>query len=170
MATCCDSDRLSGKLEGLLGCVQAALADCGVPVCRTFLSTSATPPWDVCCECDGGVGQLWVAVDRIEPVISPNAPGMCGGTWEANVWVGILRCALTQQDNGSPPDPDSLTNEALSILQDRALIMQAIRCCYGAENEPHDWQIGEWQALGPMGGCLGGRQNMTIRFADMRCL
>lgn len=165
--TCCSGDRLSGKLEGLLGCVQAALAECNVPVCRTFLSTSVTPAWDVCCECNGGIGQLWVSVDRIEPLLGTGTK--CGNIWEANVWVGVLRCALTQDAMGAPPSADALTAEAVAIMRDRMIVMQGIRCCYGEANDPDDWTIGQWQALGPMGGCLGGRQNITIRFADPRC-
>lgn len=169
MSTCCDGERLGAKLEALLGCVQAGLSECGVPVCRSFLSTAAQPPWDVCCECNGGVGQLWVSVDRVEPLLGNNQ-SKCGNIWEANVWVGILRCAQTQDDSGNPPDPDSLSNETLAILADRLIIMQSIRCCYGAANEPDDWTIGQWQSLGPMGGCVGGRQNITIRFVDPKCL
>lgn len=165
--TCCDGDRLSPKLEALLGCAQSTLAECGVPVCRAFISTSTTPPWDVCCECEDGVGQLWVAVDRIEPVLGTGTK--CGNIWEANVWIGIMRCALTQDATGNAPDPDDLTNEALAIVRDRLLMAQAIRCCYGEANEPDDWTIGPWQSLGPMGGCVGGRQNLTVRFADPRC-
>ncbi len=170
MAACCDGDRLGPKLEALLGCAQATLLECDVPVCRAFLSTSTQPPWDVCCECGEGVGQLWVSVDRIEP-INQVAGGTtkCGNIWEANVWIGVMRCALTQNDMGDAPDADDLTAEALAIVKDRLLIMQAIRCCYGPANEPDEWTIGNWQSLGPMGGCVGGRQNITIRFADPKC-
>lgn len=164
--TCCAGDRLSPKLEALLGCVQATLLECDVPVCRAFLSTAAQPPWDVCCECGEGVGQLWVSVDRVEPVLGNNA-SKCGNIWEANVWIGVMRCAEVQDASGDAPSADVLTAEAVAIMRDRMLVMQAIRCCWVAE--PDDWTIGPWQSLGPMGGCVGGRQNITIRFVDPRC-
>jgi hypothetical protein len=165
--TCCTGDRLGPLLEGLLAAVNSQLAECGVPVCRTFLSTAQQPPWDVCCACGDGVGQLWVSVDRVEPVLNAQNPAKCGNIWEASVWIGILRCALTMDDNGDIPDADALSTEALEILADRLAIVQALRCVW--EVEPDDWTMGVYQTLGPMGGCLGGRQNITLRFADPKC-
>lgn len=164
---CCNGDRLGPKLEALLGCVQAQLTECGISVCRTFISTASQPPWDVCCECNGGIGQLWVSVDRISPVLNASQPGKCGNIWEASVWVGILRCALTVDSAGGVPDADALSEEALDVLGDRLAIVQAIRCCWDVE--PDDWTMGQYQTLGPQGGCLGGRQNLTVRFADPKC-
>lgn len=170
---CAGNERLGPKLEALLGCAQSSFADCGVPVCRAFLSTAVQPPWDVCCECNSGVGQLWVSVDTVTPLLTPTqgaGPVKCASWFEANVYVGILRCALTVGDNGEIPDPDALSQEALEVLQDRLIIQNAVRCCYGAANDPDDWTLGAWTSLGPQGGCVGGRLNLTLRFVDPKCV
>lgn len=168
--TCCEGDKLGPKLEGLLACVLGALEECGKPVCRYFISTAPVVPWDVCCACNSGVGQLWVGVDAINPQLTGTngAEVKCNTQYEANVWVGLLRCALTQDDNGDPPNPDALIEESMGILQDRLIVTQAIRCCYGAVNEVADFTIRSWEPLAG-GGCVGGRLNVTIRFGDPRC-
>lgn len=170
MASCCSGDRLGPRMEGLLACVAGALFECGVPVCRSFVSTAPVVPWDICCACNDGVGQLWVSVDRIDANLVGTAGGevKCNTSYEANVWVGLLRCALTQDDAGGPPSADDLTEEAMRILQDRLIVTQAIRCCYGANHEIADFTIRSWEALAG-GGCVGGRTNVTIRFADPKC-
>lgn len=168
--TCCSGDALGPKLEGLLACLVGALEECSAPVCRYFISTAPVVPWDVCCACNGGVGQLWVQVDRIDANLTSTTGSevKCNTSYEANVHVGLLRCALTQDDSGDPPDADALTQEAMDILRDRLIITQAIRCCYGADNEISDFTIRSWESLAG-GGCAGGRLNVTIRFTDPRC-
>jgi hypothetical protein len=171
MAICCSGDRLGPKLEALLGCALSTLEECGVPVCRSFIAVGNNPPWDECCVCPTGVGQLWVSVGPINPVnVAPGGGTIkCSNIWEADVWIGVLRCAQTQDDLGNPPSGDALIEESLAVLADRLAIVQAVRCCYGESNDPDDWTLGVWQPLGPMGGCVGGRQNVTIRFADPKC-
>lgn len=164
---CCTGDRLGPLMEALLAAVRNQLTECGIPVCRVFLSTAAQPPWDVCCECSEGIGQLWVSVDRVEPILGTGQT-KCGNIWQASVWVGILRCALTVEEGGAIPDPDDLSTEALDVLGDRLAIVQAMRCEW--EIEPDDWTMGPWQSLGPQGGCVGGRQNIQLRFADPKCV
>lgn len=170
--TCCDGDILGAKLEGLLACASAALAECNVPVCRAFVSTAPVVPWDVCCQCNGGgVGQLWVSVDRIDPMLIPAAGGgevRCSTQYEANVWLGLIRCALTQDSAGNPPSADALTQEAMDVVRDRLILTQALRCCFAANNDIDEFTVRSWESLAG-GGCVGGRINVTLRFADPRC-
>lgn len=162
--TCCP-DALGPILNKLLDALAASMQQCGVNPCRLFLSTDVAVPWDVCCECSDGVGQAWVNVSTIQPLANNTQQGTrCAPTFEATVKVGILRCALTQDDAGNAPDPMDLTEQALAILQDRVLIQTAIFQIWSYTIEPDDWTIGEWIGLGPQGGCVGGQVSLTIRF------
>lgn len=171
--TCCDNEPLGPILVSLLECLSDAFEECGVPPCRSFISTDQTIPWDVCCECeDNSVGQLWVGVTNISPLNTPTAgagPVKCPSNFTATVNVGLLRCALTQSDNGDPPTADLVSLQSLAILRDRQIMMQAIKCCWAPTIELDDWTIGDWDSLGPWGSCAGGLVELTIRFGDRKC-
>jgi hypothetical protein len=165
MAIPCCQEKLGPILNRLLDCLAASMEACQVPPCRLFLSTDSVVPWDVCCECGDGVGQAWVNVSSIVAMLDDQQRGMsCAPIFEATVKVGILRCALTQDDAGNPPEPIDLTEQALKILRDRALINQAIFSCWSSTIESDDWTIGDWTGLGPQGGCVGGQVTLTVRF------
>lgn len=161
----CCPETLGPILSRLLDALAQSMTDCGTPPCRLFLSTDTVVPWDMCCECTDGVGQAWVNVTSIEPILSSPSHGQqCPPVFEATVRVGILRCALTQDDGGAAPDPMDLTEQTLAILQDRALIQRAIFQIWSFTIEADDWTIGNWLGLGPQGGCVGGQVTLTVRF------
>jgi hypothetical protein len=160
-------EKLGPILNNLLNCLALSMQQCGTPACRLFLSTDANGmvPWDACCSCSEGVGQAWVNVWKVEPLLiqSPNVGTGCPPIFQASVHVGVLRCAVVQTDD-SAPDPSVITSQSLAILQDRAVINNAIFGCWSDTIDSDNWTIGEWLSLGPNGGCAGGQVSLTIRF------
>lgn len=166
--TCCP-DRLGPILERLLDCLSAALVDCNRPPCRVFLDVAKSPAWDECCDCTIGNGQAWVSVGEIRPMNTMLTGQMskCNYEYEAIVEVGVLRCAVMPPEGDTMPDAIRITEQAREILQDRVAMVQAIQCCLDIERD--NWDLGEWNSLGPMGGCVGGEQRVHIRFSDPAC-
>lgn len=173
--TCCP-DTLGPLIAKLLDCLSVALDECNAMTCRTHLASGTEPAWDNCCTCDIGSGQATVNVVQVSPdsTTTSGAITRCGHDFIATVNLSVMRCALTIADDGTPPDPEALTLEALQVLQDRKTMVQAVRCCFaGSEVAPvvdaSDWEFGDWLPLGPQGGCVGGVQTITLRFSDPRC-
>lgn len=169
--TCCDGDRLGPILVDLLNYLDEALVSCEAAPCRVFLDVSDNPPWELCCQCaDGSIGQAYVTVYRVRHMNQVDGGTMpCPGIFEADVRIGVLRCAITSEDDGTPPPQDAVSMQSLGVLRDRLAINQAIRCLFGSEYDVDDWTLGNWRSLGPQGGCVGGEVELTIRFADPRC-
>lgn len=171
MAVCCDGEKLGPILQDLLNALDDALVECDAAPCRVFLDVSTDPPWEICCQCaDGSVGQAYVAVSTIRHLNQTEAGTMrCQGIFEADVRIGVLRCSVTGDDRGNPPDQDAVSLQSLGVLRDRLAINQTIRCVFGATHDSDDWTQGDWRSLGPRGGCVGGEVDLTIRFADPKC-
>lgn len=171
MAICCNGERLGVILQNLLTALDNALVECNAAPCRLFLDVSDQPPWDICCQCaDGSVGQAYVTVPTIRHLNQTDADTMrCQGIFEADVKIGVLRCALSMDERGNPPDQDAVSLQTLGVLRDRLAINQAIRCSFGALYDSDDWTLGDWRSLGPQGSCVGGQVDMTFRFADPKC-
>lgn len=170
-------DNLNAKMEAIKDCVEAALVDCNRPVCRSSLKPGAEEfiPWDNCCECSNGEGELWVGVNRVWP--SDNFPFQVTGTerpcsflaYAAELSIGVMRCSLALTDSGEAPTTERMEAEVAKMTADRAAVGQAIRCCYGPTVEKGEYLIGSWVPLGPNGGCVGGQQSLTITFLDCLC-
>lgn len=171
MSVCCDKEALGPVLLRLLNSVDAALVECDATPCRVFLSVEEHPPWDQCCYCaDNSVGQLYVTAPKIVHLNNTDIGVMrCIGLMEATVKVGVLRCALTVDDAGNAPDPDLVSLQAIGVFRDRLAINQGIVCNFGPTYDSDLWTLGDWESLGPRGGCVGGEVHMTIRFHDPKC-
>lgn len=172
MATCCSDRFLGPQMNNILLAVGDALDECNVGACRAFLSTAPQVPWDNCCECSDGSGQLWVSVSSITPLNTPTSgpsPIRCATWFEATLNVGLMRCALTLNDSGNPPAADALSLEALAALRDRVILLQGIRNWAESNNiELDDWTIQGWESLAG-GGCLGGVHTLLYRFRSDLC-
>lgn len=167
-------DELWGQLVALLECLEGTLDANDAPAIRAFIAPGGSPAWDVCCVEDGAEGQAWIQVVEVAPTDAFPTPQTgvmrCDfGEWSVTVNVGVLRCASTVDDNGSPPDADTLTEEAWKVQRDRVLIDSAIRCCFLGGDDPdiEAFVIGSWTPLGPGGGCVGGQQQ--LQFTSRRC-
>lgn len=173
--TCCQDRFIGPGINSLLISLQNAFEQCGVPVCRAFLM-AAQPhlvTWDTCCECaDGTVGQLWVSVGTTVPELTNTAgqgPIPCAVPFDVTITAGVLRCALTVDDQGNAPDPDALSLEALAVLRDRITLYSGTRQWAADQDiDPHDLTLGAWRALSG-GGCVGGEITITYRIPSDLC-
>lgn len=142
--------------QEILGCVCAALDSdsfCNCP-CRTFVAHGQVPH-DNCCE-----GQLWIAVDRIfvyENFPTPSTKAItCAPTLGAEMSIGILRCAPTSGNDGSPPSFMDLDASSALTLREGAIIMSSLICCLIQNGPRHRrFNVTGQVPVGPLGGCIG---------------
>lgn len=107
--------------------------------------------WD---DCENG--QLTGRLAAMTPVSSKPVQ-RCGiDYWRATGELTLLRCALTQDDQGRAPTPGDLRAEAAESLADTELLLKAVA--------KQEWveQILSWTPLGPDGGCKGVQLTFTF--------
>ncbi|MFB9476984.1 hypothetical protein ACFFR3_46470 [Nonomuraea salmonea] len=158
-------------LECLCAELEASLAG---PVCRCCVVPGAGyPPMDGCmCECGGGQGQAWTRVSRMFPTSQrfpaplQEAPPTCflPGSWAVELEAGVYRCAATMAEDGTPPSCEEVDRDARVVLDDAAAIRRAVMCCFAAQSRVV--VPGQWQAIGPSGGCQGGVMTLLVQAYD----
>jgi hypothetical protein len=150
----------------LLSCVCTELNTNGRPVCTCAVRHAIQwPSMDGCdCACDnnGSVGQAWARFQRFEPMETTYTADdrLCGLQVVATVDVGVHRCVSAFDGNSPrPPTPETLTSDALGLINDEYHIRKAVLCC----PEPAGngvlagwrWRPTQSLPLGPMGDCAG---------------
>lgn len=121
----------------------------------SIVAGDSTPALDYCGpdSCSGDrCGMAWV---RLASVIAGEGqagiPG-CAQPLQAQIEVGIARCAVTMVDDGmNLPTTEDYLRESLILLDDLKVMRQAVGCCDGVRT-----QILEYSPFGPQGGCVGG--------------
>ncbi len=168
-------DNVGPELVELLDCVKGELDRYAVPVCRAFVHPGQSAPWDVCETSGSRNGQAWVAPQRLYPV-APFPQEDSGAQrchpieYALDVIVGVLRCTPTVDDQGRPPDADAVTDSALGLTRDAAIVREVLLCCYLDDDaDPGTFRLGSWSALGPSGGCAGGQWSATIAIPSCKC-
>jgi hypothetical protein len=171
-------DPVISLAERLLGCLCGLLpATVGGPVCVCCLNPGMEAPMDYCCKCevDGepAEGQAWVSVINTFPSVRFPLPQLdlqrgCPplSQFAATLQMGVYRCAPVPDARGNPPGCDVLSLATEKILSDAAAMRQAAVCCFHHGDEGPDMLLGEWEPLGPMGGCVGGAMRVTVAFTD----
>lgn len=167
------SDLIVPQARALLLCLDAKLAAYDVPTCRSFFAPGGPPAWDTCGPGSGGrEGQSWVQIQQIGPTDS--FPTIQTGAMRCHppehavqFAIGVLRCASTVDDAGNAPGAATLTAEFEKVQRDRAIIDEAVTCCFLADADPGTFTIGTWTPLGPAGACVGGQRILTV--AVKRC-
>ena len=129
------------------------LHTCGRPgICAKLLHPGSVTTWDWCAPCDSDdCGMLWVRVDSsftYRSFPSAEAAVNCVLPTAYRLELGLLRCAPMPDEDGSPPDPDALTEASLQLLLDRRALLTAAR------DHPSRMlvAVSDWSALGPQGG------------------
>lgn len=149
----------------LRDCLCSKLADTlAGPVCRCSLMSGDQAIADIC-EGEPGVGegQAWVRMTRL--FASTNFPrpnndtfNCAGSFWAAEFEIGVLRCAVTSDDDGQPPTADELNAETAKVFDDAFVLRWVTECCLPSTLPvvSSDWQ--------PMSGgkCTGGRLTLTV--------
>ena len=167
-------DRVWPVAETLLSCLEETLSAYGAEACRTFVAPGGPPAWDFCCDCGRGDGQAWVQIAQVFPTdnfpIQQTGPMRCHPAgYGLSLNVGILRCAATLDEQGRAPSSERLTADARKVQRDRALVSEAIRCCYLDDADPGTYVLGAWTPLGPQGGCVGGTTNLLLAVPACSC-
>jgi hypothetical protein len=175
-----DDDPVVLAAEALLDCLCELLeASRRGPVCACCFYPGQVVPTDRCCQCDlpngtTGEGMAFVHVVRIFrstgsfPELAA-VPDECGGGWGAVLNIGVYRCAATITDDGDPPSCEQIEDDAKALMSDAAAMRRAASCCFPnllGEMGGGRYLLGEYSTIGPDGGCMGGRLQVTVEFAD----
>lgn len=146
----------------LLGCLCAKLDEYERPACRCSRMSGDTAIADICeISDDGKNGQAWVRMTEVYP--TDRFPDRitdyrCGGyLFAVEFELGILRCAVGSDEDGTPPSAKDLNLESDAMDIDAAILLHVAGCCLPPV---FPRQISQWQ---PMSGgkCVGGRVTVS---------
>jgi hypothetical protein len=168
-------DLIGPIMAAILDCASQALADNDRPCDRVLLAPGAEVAWDECCD-----GFLYVRLISMFGSGNPfpnqdTRPGGCKPTMIAStLGIGVGRCASTQDDDGIAPPVDTLTAEALGVVADASIILDAIKCCVAPLTDDPDSNVlatslGAWSPSGPQGGCVGGEWSLVVGHGACPC-
>jgi len=153
---------INAILTDLVTCLCAQiLTDDLPPVCFCGVLPGDEVALDYAGDCDDACGMAWVRLTTAYPSVSiatPAAiPGNCAMGIGIEIEMGIVRC-LDVGEGGTPPEPESLTASAALQVADLMAMWRAVHCCQSAK----DFVIGQYVALGPQGGIVGGTLPMAM--------
>jgi hypothetical protein len=157
------SQRLALLLAELSECLCDALAKDGAGrTCFCGVVPGASPSWDYCGECDGGLcGMGYIYVESVYPSSSfpvQDASSRCTVPFAARLGIGALRCAPIADESGALPDVDEMSEAFLGMNADMGAILSAIMCCSAID----EYALEQWRASGPQGGCVGGEWQVVV--------
>lgn len=119
---------------------------------------------DYCgCDGDGHCGMGWVRLVGINEMpggiqeVSGYSP--CGAELEAQVEIGVMRCAPGLKSTTDLPTVTEQLDTARVQYADMAAMLRAIRCCFSSSK---DVKVVAYTPIGPDGACIGGRWLATI--------
>lgn len=144
--------------QWLLATSELALSDCGrEPISRSYVAAGDIA-WDDCC------GMLVVAPERVYrsqtfPAEATDEEICFGGYIAVDYVVLVVRCVPTVTDQGRAPSVSSLQAAYDSILEDAAVIYNAV-----TGDLPDYWVRSSVAQtfVGAQGGCIGVETRLTI--------
>lgn len=92
----------------------------------------------------------------------------CGGVRAVLIQVGVARCSMAMDDDGNPPSPQRMEQEALTLLDDAERLGLAIcRATRAAEEDDliDASVVHAWEPVGPEGGILSGLLTVSYQIA-----
>lgn len=151
----------STVIADLLDCVCVALeTDGGGTPCWCGFYPGAQVSWDYCGECSGGACGMgyvrMVNAYRSADLVNPDLSLQCTTPVTVQLAVGAVRCVPMATENGSLPDEETMWESSLAILADMTALFAAIECCPGVHI------LGEYNPVGPQGGCAGGEWTVWV--------
>lgn len=152
----------------LLDCSLVALSEAGARPCKEFLSPSPNPPWDDCCTCRNGDGQLTVSVVNAQP-ITPFRGAPCGRQFRITFRILLTRCTPTINDSGAFPSVAQLNAAADKMFRDREALFKAVTCCWAEfyDFDVTQYSIGPFTVMEPAGGCQA--ITLDVQLDDTLC-
>lgn len=145
-------------------CVCRLLADEGAgPLCWCGIYPGSDVSWEYCGQCSRGTcGMGFVQLLGAYPSSTfPNQQeeATCRAPLAFQLTVGSMRCLPVAEEDGSLPSEGDLLAPALAVNDDMLALLRAVDCCMKG-NGLHD--VGEYQTIGPQGGCVGGAWTVTV--------
>lgn len=162
--------------------LMSAIARC---LCTNLVDTIGGPPGRCCAipgsavildDCCDGTG--WVRMDRVDAIPAGTldiqrtmyswggAP--CGpDLFRLILGVGVMRCAATIDEAGTPPSCERLEFETQRWLSDVDAIYRAALCCVDDNVQVYQVDPLVLAPLGPAGGCVGGE--LTVAYTVDLC-
>lgn len=155
-------NRIQDILDNLAICLCSQLLDDNLPeVCFCGIMPGQDVALDYTGDCDDGCGQAWVRLATAYPstiVGQPRQiPGNCSAGIGIEIEMGIVRC-FDVGDGRTPPDPVELGRAGRLQIADMLAMWRAVACC----NSSNDFMIGQYTAIGPQGGVIGGTLPLGI--------
>lgn len=155
---------ISTFMLDLRQCLCDALAERGAgPPCWCGIFPGQQVAWDFCGECHtGACGMGYLQLARVFPSTqfpSQDVLARCRSPLAYQINVGSLRCLPVADQDGSLPDEGAILDAALAVNLDMAAAHYAIECCIDKTSEH---MVGQYEPLGPMGGCVGGQWMLTV--------
>lgn len=145
--------------NAILCCVQDAMVNANRPQLSRAYVAAGEIAWDDCC------GQLVVAPVRMyRSAAFPAEDGeryLCTtGVLSVELLVLLMRCVPTVDDRGRAPTSKQLDDAYKSLLDDAAVIWNAVICC----DLDEDWDRANLSQtfVGAEGGCVGVETRITI--------
>lgn len=128
------------------------------------VAPGAEVAWDQC-DCNG---QIWSRVIDMTPHLSSEIRGVAGPKCGVDYWIvqvalGVIRCAASMDEDGTPPSAREVSADGYQMLADMQVLQQVVLC------SPDTWQVRQWTPSGPLGGCHGGEFVFTIRVNTCGC-
>lgn len=165
--------------QELLDCACEALtlhAPEGCPERACVYNGGVEVAFDDCC-----AGQLWVAWGRtysteVFPEQRPEntSSRKCfsqGHMLAIDFEIGIVRCAPTIDDYGTPPSCEQIEASALQMHQEAYIILRAVTCCLAEwVTQGHDAVWTEQIPAGDEGTCVGSVLKVTVGLNCLRCI
>lgn len=158
----------------LLDCACEALTNHttgGCPDRACVYNGDTAVAYDNCCD-----GQLWVSWDRTIPSdwktqSFGNFPTRSPRATKANCFqliaiefeIGIIRCAPTVHDDGTPPTCEEIEESALQMHEDAWAILKGVLCClneFSAAGFYTSWE--QQEPTGDVGGCTGSVLRVAV--------
>lgn len=164
-------------LTSVLSAAASALNDAGVPASLVHLAPGAVPAWDSCCE---GGGQLYLRLGDVVPTGGDGSPFPTKDTVQKGVGcgvrllafrlhLGVIRCAHSISNNGSPPTADEMSEDAASAVTDMAILLDVIECTVPELRGIMKVNLDRWTPQGVSGGCAGGEWTFHIALDPCLC-
>lgn len=162
-------------LDGLRTCVATQLITTSRPVCNLPIIWGSSPlPAQRCdCTCDnGGQGEGWIRYTALTNIPGPGRSpyGACPSPgWDAQIEVGVWRCALTLDDAGNPPSDGDYDDHTQLMLDDVRALTRAWECCSWWSDARVDRVLNTVTPVGPSGGCVGVVASGMVRLSGCGC-
>ena len=131
------------QFDELIAAVTAALPANKRPARTISLVPGTQVVWDDCED-----GQLTCRLASMAPISSSGQRCQID-YWSATGELTLLRCALTQDDQGVAPKPGDLKAEGAESLADTDVMLKTVASFEWVDS------IASWAPVGPDGGCKG---------------